>query len=343
MPRGSGLDRRALARRLLAALAGTPLALRAAAQEARFFRIATGPVGGSAYALGGLLAETVSRPPGTPPCEQGGSCGVPGLVALAQSSTGSLANLDLLAAGRAESAIVQADLAEAANAGRDDPARAQLAGRLRALANLLPASVHLLVRPEVPVEGLADLAGRRVGFEEAGSGTVVLARQLLEGVGLGERDLEPVFLARTPMVKAMATGALDALLLIGAWPLPAVEELVRDWGARLLPVEGPGVDALIRAFPYLGYHLIPFGAYPGQPAVETLGVPLLWLVQAELDVELAESIVGALWRPESQARLRAGHPQGRELALEQAAEGLSVPLHPGAERYYRARGVLREP
>jgi TRAP transporter TAXI family solute receptor len=264
-------------------------------------------------------------------------------VALAQSSSGSLANLDLMAAGRAESAIVQADLAEAANAGRDDSARGALAGRVRALANLLAASVHLLVRPEVPLAGLADLAGRRVGFEEAGSGTLPLARRLLAGVGLAERDLEPVFLARTPMVKAMATGALDALLLIGAWPLPAVDELVREWGARLLPVKGPGVDELVRELPYLGYHLIPFGAYPGQPAIETLGVPLLWLVAADLDPELVEAIADALWRPESQARLRAGHPQGRELALEQAAQGLSVPLHPGAERFYRARGVLREP
>lgn len=343
MPRGSGLDRRALARRLLAALVGAPLALRASAQETRFFRIATGPVGGSAYALGGLLAETVSSPPGTPPCEQGGSCGVPGLVALAQSSAGSLANLDLLAAGRAESALVLADLAEAAHAGRDEPVRSALAGQLRALAKLLAASVHLLVRPEVPIGGLADLAGRRVGFEEIGSGTLALTRRLLEGAGIGEADFEPAFLARTPMIKAMAAGALDALLLIGVWPLPAVEELVRDWGARLLPVRGPSVDALIREFPYLGYDLIPFGAYPGQPAVETLGVPLLWLVRAELDVELAEAIAAALWRPENRARLRAGHPQGRELAPEQAVQGLSVPLHPGAERLYRARGVLRDP
>lgn len=343
MLRGSRLDRRALARRILAMLAGTPLGLRTAAQETRFFRIATGPVGGSAYALGGLLAETVSSPPGTPPCEQGGSCGVPGLVALAQSSTGSLANLDLLAAGRVESALVLADLAEAAHAGRDEPERSALAGRLRALANLLAASVHLLVRPEVPIGGLADLAGRRVGFEEAGSGTLTLVRRLLAGAGLGETDLEPAFLARTPMVQAMAAGALDALILIGVWPLPAVDELVRDWGARLLPVRGPGVDALIREFSYLGYHLIPFGAYPGQPAVETLGVPLLWLVQAELDMELVEAIAGALWHPVSQARLRAGHPQGRELVLEQAVQGLPVPLHPGAERFYRARGVLRDP
>lgn len=339
----SGLDRRALARRFLAALGALAPGLPGAAQEARFLRIATGPVGGSAYALGGLLAETVSSPPGTPPCEQGGSCGVPGLVALAQSSSGSLANLDMLAAGRVESAIVQADLAEAAHGGRGDPVRGALAGRVRALASLVVASVHLLVRPEVPIASVADLAGRRVGFEEPGSGTLPLAREVLAAFGLAERDLEPAFLQRTPMVTAVATGKVDALLLIGAWPVPVVEELVREWGARLLPVAGPAADALVRRLRYLTFHLIPFGTYPGQPAVETVGVPLLWLVADELDAELVHAIAGALWRPESQARLRSGHPQGRELSLEQAVQGLTVPLHPGAERYYRARGLLRDP
>lgn len=343
MGASTGLDRRALARRLIAAVAALAPAVPARAQEARFLRIATGPVGGSAYALGGLLAEAVSSPPGTPPCEQGGSCGVPGLVALAQSSSGSLANLDMLAAGRVESAIVQADLALAADLGRGDPTLGALAGRVRALASLVTASVHLLVRPEVPIASVADLAGQRVGLEEPGSGTLPLAREVLGAFGLAERDLEPAFLQRTPMVTAMATGGLDALLLIGAWPMPAVEELVREWGARLLPVTGPPVDALVRRLPYLGFHLIPFGTYPGQPAVETLGVPLLWLVATELDADLVEAMAAALWRPESQARLRAGHPQGRELALEQAVQGLSVRLHPGAERWYRARGLLRAP
>jgi len=329
-------NRRTLLGLSLAALAPW---LRPAAQETRFLRIATGPVGGSAYALGGLLAETLSSPPGTPPCEEGGSCGVPGLVVLAQSSAGSLANLELLTAGRVESAIVHADLAEAADRGEAEVAGGALAGRLRALAALLPAAVHLLVRAEVEIAAVEDLAGKRVGFEEPGSGNGRFARRLLEAFGLDESRFEPVLLARTPMVEEMTTGRLDALLLVGAWPLPVVEELVRDRVARLLPVTGPPVDALIRAVPYLGYHLVPFGAYPGQPAVETVSLPLLWLVAAELAEDLAYALVAALWRPENRPRLRTGHPQGRELGPEQAVQGLSVPLHPGAARWYRERGL----
>ncbi|BCX16428.1 MAG: C4-dicarboxylate ABC transporter substrate-binding protein [Geminicoccaceae bacterium] len=337
MAKRAGASRRTWLGRSLAVLALGPWG-HGTAQEARFFRIATGPVGGSAYALGGLLAETVSSPPGTPPCEEGGSCGVPGLVALARSSAGSLANLELLAAGRVESAIVHADLAEAADRGEAEIVGGALAGRLRALAALLSAVVHLLVRADVPIAAVPDLAGKRVGFEEPGSGNGRLARRLLEAFGLDESRFEPVFLARTPMVEGIATGQLDALLLVGAWPLPAVEELVRDRGARLVPVTGPPVDALVRDVPYLDYQLVPFGAYPGQPAVETVGLPLLWLVEAELADELAHAIVASLWRPENRPRLRAGHPQGFELVPEQALQNLPVPLHPGAARWYREQG-----
>ncbi len=339
----SRLDRRAFATRALAALAVPAPAAAPAGQEARFFRIVTGPVGGSAFALGGLLAETVSSPPGTPACEQGGSCGVPGLVAAAQSSAGSLANLELVAAGRAESAIVHADLAEAAERGEPEIAQGALAGRLRCLAVLLPACVHVVARAETPITALPDLAGRRVGFEEPGSGNGRLAGKVMAAFGLDESRLEPVFLARSPMVQAMATARIDALLLVGAWPLPVVEELVRDWAARLLPVGGPPVDGLIRAVPYLTYHLIPFGTYSGQPAIETIALPLLWVVTAELDEALAFALVEALWRPENRARLRAGHPQGHELSPEQAIHPLPVPLHPGAARWYREQGYTSAP
>jgi TRAP-type uncharacterized transport system substrate-binding protein len=91
--------------------------------------------------------------------------------------------------------------------------------------------------------------------------------------------------------------------------------------------------------PYLSYQLVPFGAYPGQPAVETVGLPLVWLTGAELAEELAYALVMALWRAENRPRLRAGHPQGLELGPEQAVQGLPIALHPGAERWYREQGL----
>ena len=77
------------------------------AQEMRFFRIGTGGVAGTYYPIGGLIADIISSPPGARPCEQGGSCGVPGLVAIAQSSNGSVANVNGIKSGGLESGFVQ--------------------------------------------------------------------------------------------------------------------------------------------------------------------------------------------------------------------------------------------
>lgn len=96
----------ALAAMLAAAAAGAVLA-----QDLRFFRIGTGTTGGTYFPIGGLIANAVSNPPGARPCERGGSCGVPGLIAVAQSTSGSVENLEKLSAKAFESALSQADVA----------------------------------------------------------------------------------------------------------------------------------------------------------------------------------------------------------------------------------------
>ena len=81
------------------------------AQDVRFFRIGTGGVAGTYYPIGGLIASTISHPPGSRPCDKGGSCGVPGLIATAQSSNGSVANVEAIASGAVDSGFVQSDIA----------------------------------------------------------------------------------------------------------------------------------------------------------------------------------------------------------------------------------------
>ncbi|MCS7267142.1 MAG: TAXI family TRAP transporter solute-binding subunit [Geminicoccaceae bacterium] len=343
MPAALGPTRRLLVEGAFAALASLPLAIPARARDSRFFRIATGPVGSSTFALGTLLAEAVSRPPGSPPCELGGPCGVPGLVALAQSSAGSLANLELLGSGRVESALVLADHARNAQLGVFENALPALRGRLRAIAVLLPAALHLVVRADLPIDDLAGLLGRRLGLEEAGAGTLGLARLLFEARDLDDEGFEFAFVPRAAAVDGIAEGRLDALLLVGPWPVPAVEELVASGRGRLLPLSGEWSERLLARHSWLVRQEIPAETYSGQPAIETLGVPLVWIVVEDLDEELAYGLTAALWRRESLARLRTGFAGGETLGPERALEGLSVPLHPGAERWYREQGLFRDP
>ena len=98
---------------LCSGLASGPLR----AQDTRFFRIGTGSVSGTYYPIGGLIAEIISNPPGSRPCERGGDCGVPGLLAIAQTSEGSVANIAAIEAGDVESGFAQSDIAYGALQG----------------------------------------------------------------------------------------------------------------------------------------------------------------------------------------------------------------------------------
>jgi TRAP transporter TAXI family solute receptor len=110
----------------------------------------------------------------------------------------------------------------------------------------------------------------------------------------------------------------------------------------LAPIDGPPAEKLAEAYTFLEPDVIPAGTYPGIGAVQTLGVAAQWLVGAEVDEELVYGITRALWHPSARALLDNGHPRARDIRLERALKGLAVPLHPGAERWYREAGLLPE-
>jgi TRAP transporter TAXI family solute receptor len=318
----------------------TPRPVSAHAGESRFLRIGTGNVNGTYYRIGGLIAEIVGSPPGSRPCERGGSCGVPGLVAVAQSSTGSVANVLAIEGGEAESGFAQGDVAHFALTGTGVFAGRPAARRLRTLANLYPESVHLVVRPGSGIAGVADLRGKRVSLDAEGSGTLVDARLVLDAFGLGEADIAATYTPLGPSIDQMREGRLDAFFLVAGWPAPAVSEVARDVGVGLVPLAGPAIDALLASQRFFARDTIPADAYPGVPPTPTIAVGAQWLVSDGLDADLVHGLLTALWHPSARERLDAGHPKGASIRLETALAGVTVPLHPGAERYYRERGLL---
>src|SRR6266700_3375006 len=135
----------------------TWLCAAALAQEPRFFRIGTAATGGSFFEIGGLVAGAISSPADGPPCDRGGSCGVRGLVAVAQATPGSIENLRLINTSQIESGFAQADLAGWAYTGVNVFVEAGPLRRLRAIASLFPEATHLVVRADSPLKTLADL------------------------------------------------------------------------------------------------------------------------------------------------------------------------------------------
>ena len=111
-------------------------------------------------------------------------------------------------------------------------------------------------------------------------------------------------------------------------------------GCTLVPIEGPEVEALLEHYPFFATDVIPAGTYPGVDDTNTVSVGAQWVVGAEVDEDLVYGITKALWHENARRLLDEGHAKGRAITLATALDGIAIPLHPGAERYYREVGML---
>lgn len=319
------------------ALAAAPPPLRA--EESRFIRIGTGPIGGTYFPVGGVIANVISVPPGALACDLGGSCGVPGLIAAAVSTQGSVQNVSDLAARRVELALCQADVAHSAFTGQGRYAE-QPVPSLRAIANLFTETVHVVVHKASGITSVSGLRRKRVSMGEADSGTLVTAQSVLRGFGLRPRDFEMVREKLARSAELLSERSIDAFFMVGGPPVAAIAHLAERTPITLLPITGAHAKRILEAQRFYSATVIPPGTYPGVPATETIGVGAQLLVTAALDDELVYEITRALWDERNRKQLDAGPQNTRRVQLASALDGLAVPLHPGALRFYHQAGLL---
>ncbi|WP_404381976.1 TAXI family TRAP transporter solute-binding subunit [Caenispirillum salinarum] len=344
-PRRRNLARRAVLAVLAVAAALVVLGPAGRAQQppedVTVLRIATGPTGGTYFPIGGLIANAISNPPGSRPCDRGGSCGVPGLIAAAVSTSGSVVNVQSLKAGTADMALVQADVGFWAWSAEGIYNGGEAVANLRALARLYPESIHLVASAESGIESVADLKGKRVSVGEKGSGTLVEARLILNAHGLKLNDVKPAYIRPGPSADRLANDELDAFFFVGGAPIQTIADLAERDEISLVPIDGQAADKLADVFPYLTHNVIPADTYPNQTrSVATLAVGAVLLTTAEMTDEMAYAITKSLWHPTSMELYRAGHPGGRKLDPSRADDDTGVPLHPGAKRFYDERAKI---
>src|SRR5258708_5171489 len=214
----------------------TALAL---AQDIRFFRLGTGATGSVNFAIGGLITGIISNPPGSRDCDRGGSCGVPGMIAVAQASAGSVDNVEKIGKGQLDGGLTQADIAFWAYYGAGLYTPAGAIHELRAVAGLYRDIVHLVVRADSPIASVADLRGKRVALGEPGSGSLVNAQVVLKAFHLDEADLQPSYLRIGQALDRMLTGEIDAFFLASPAPTGAIADLAQKLPVRLVPIARP--------------------------------------------------------------------------------------------------------
>jgi uncharacterized protein len=304
------------------------MTLSLSAQAQQFFRIGTGGTAGTYYPIGGMIANAVS---------------VPGkIVATAQASNGSLANVNAVAGGSLESGFSQSDVATWAQKGTGIYEGKPNVPDLRLIANLYPETVHVVVKKGSGIKTIADLKGKRVALDEPGSGTLVNARLILAAYGVKESDIKPEYIKPNQAGDKMKDGALDAFFFVGGAPAGAISELASSGsGIELLPIDGPQAEGLRMASPFFANDSIPAGTYKDASGVATLSVGAQWVTSAKADTETVYLITKALYSDAAQKTLAAGHAKGKLITLKNAVSGAGIPFHPGAEKFYKEAGVLK--
>lgn len=304
----------------------------ALAQAPTFFRIGTGGTGGTYYPVGGLIANAISGADGK---------GVPGLVATAVATNGSVANINAIQGGSSESGFTQSDVAFWAYTGTGLYEGKPKVQDLRLLATLYPETIHLVARKDAGIKSVADLKGKRVSLDEPGSGTIVDSRLMLAAFGLTEKDIKAEYLKPGPASDRLKDGALDAYFFVGGYPTGAISELATSAGITLVPITGPETDKLLSEYKFFARDTVPAGTYKDVPETQTISVNAQWVTSAKQPDDLVYKIVKALWSEDARKLLDAGHAKGKLIQVKTATTGLGIPLHPGAEKFYREAGVLK--
>ncbi|MDI5983278.1 TAXI family TRAP transporter solute-binding subunit [Halomonas sp. M4R5S39] len=294
-------------------IATAPLA---AAQQ---LSIATGGTGGVYYPIGGGFAEIINEH-------------LEGYEATAEVTGASVENMGLIMRGDADLALVLADTALQAYEGSGDFEGRQIENT-RALASVYPNAVQLVTLADSDIESLADLEGKRVSVGAPGSGTELNARALLEANGISYDDFTPQRLNFNETADAIRDGDIDA----GFWsvgpPTSSILNLAATRDIRLIGLSDEEVANARENEPVFASYELKAGMYEGMDeAVQTISIPNVLVVNADMDEELAYNLTKLLY--ERIDDLIAVHPAANDTTVEFTMGSTPVPLHPGAVRYY---------
>lgn len=308
------------------------------AAEIRYLRIAAGPANTAGFAGASALAAVVSRPPGLPPCAAGEACGVPGLIALAQSLPSAEAIVDAVAAGTVDSGLAPASAVYGARC----PLPGGTVRDVRVLGTVYEEALHVLARPELALTGPEGMKGRRVAVGVNGTEDRRLADRTLTAYGLKRRDVRLVDLSGDAALAALAEGKVDVVLRVAPWPDPKVGALVDAGQAVLLPVAGASAERLRDAAPFDRTGTIPAGTYGTIGPVETLMQPVLWIAGPGMPAPEAAALAKAMSDPVNQAVMSKGEAGLAFSAVPLSADRLVAPPHPGTASLRSGAGRLMD-
>jgi len=315
--------------RLLAAALGMGAALVAstvAAQSTQFINVLTGGQSGVYYPVGVALSQIYAKD-------------IPNVRSTAQVTRASAENLNLLQSGRGEVAFTLADALSDAWEGNEEAGFKQKLDRLRGISGLYNNYIQIVANADSGIRTLADLKGKRVSVGAARSGTELNAREILKAAGLSYSDLGKVeYLPFGESVELMKNRQLDATLQSAGLGVASIRDLATAIKIVVIPVP-PEVVAKV-GDPAYQPAVIPANTYTGQTTdIPTAAIPNFLVTHSGVPEDLVYRMTKAMY--DNLDTLYAAHNAARAIKRDNALKGMPVPLHPGAERYYREVGLIK--
>jgi uncharacterized protein len=306
----------------------TSLSMPATAQTS-FVTVGTGGVTGVYYAVGGAICRLMNK-----------NRAATGLRCSVESTGGSVFNVNAIKSGELDFGLTQSDIqfnaakGEAQFKGNPDP-------DLRAVFSVHPEPFTVLARKDAGVNSFADFKGKRFNIGNPGSGTLASMEELLKQMGWTRADFSlAAELKADEQGTALCDNKIDGFFYGVGHPSAAIQDPTIACGARLIPLTGPAVDALVKAHPYYARATIPGGMYANNPnPTETYGV----LATVVTSAKVADSTVYALVKAvfDNFDEFKKLHPAFAHLdPKEMIKNGLSAPLHPGAIKFYKEKGWM---
>ncbi|MEO1492413.1 MAG: TAXI family TRAP transporter solute-binding subunit [Pseudomonadota bacterium] len=309
------------------AMAMTAGAGSAFAQQ-KFISIGTGGVTGVYYPTGGAICRLVNKDRK----EHGIRCS-------AESTGGSVYNVNTIRAGELEFGVAQSDVQSNAHSGKSQWDGDAFEG-LRSVFSVHPEPVTMLSLKGSGVDGLAAIKGKRVNIGNAGSGQRA-TWQLMEAEGLvSTSDLALAAEMKSSEVgQALCDSKIDAYFWLVGHPSALTQETLATCDAQLVNLSGPEVDALVEKYPYFRKATIPAGMYGDNPEITTFGVGATFVSSVDVPEDVVYTVVKAVF--ENFEQFKGLHPAFNHLKPEEMIkDGLSAPLHPGAVKYYKEKGWM---
>lgn len=290
-----------------------------------FINILTSGTGGVYYPLGGGLSNIFAAK-------------IPGARPSVQATKGSVENLNLLQQGKGEIALTLGNALALGWAGDAEAGFKGKLDKLRGIAAIYPSYVQIVATRESGIKTIADLKGKRLAVNARGSGTELNFRSLLNAAGISYKDLgKVVFVPYEQGVELMWKREIDAAFALTGLGTPALRDFANAHAIHVVEIPA-GIIAKV-GVPFVK-GMIPKGTYKGQDAdVQTATILNYIVTRADVSTDLVYNMTKAVF--DSTAELTKAHSAAAGISLQRALDGMPVPLHLGAEKYFKEKGLVK--